>query len=89
MATVDKKKRNTKYANLSDEERKQKYKELSRECYKRKTPEEKKEVIQKVMEKQHGLCDVCNNGKVYSYLAVHQKTKAHLKMVEQNKKTDI
>lgn len=88
MAGVDKKKRNTKYANLSEEEKKEKYKELSRNCYKRKTEEEKKEVIKRVIEKQHGKCDVCNNGKVYSYLAVHQKTKAHLKMVEQNKKTD-
>lgn len=79
---VDKKRRNTKYAGLTDEERKKKYNEASREWYTRQTPEEKKAIIKKNVQRKHGICEVCKNGRMYANIQEHEHTKAHLKKLE-------
>lgn len=79
------KKRNTKYANLSNEERKEKYKEAARDWYTRKSREEKKEIINRNVQRKHAICEICNNGKLYANIYEHQQTKMHLKKVAEKK----
>lgn len=67
---------------MTKEEKKERNKIASRNWYYRQTPEEKQKRIKEIMETNKGICEICDNDRLYTNLSLHKKSQMHKKRVE-------